>query len=325
MLQPTRNPQSKPSPVSSIGNVPPSYYPPVMSRAVKNRLATYAHYVGNSGGNWARHNLEAYALFLSQSLQPSSVKAHLSTVRQALARLARDRDYWYSYTQGMPMLEAKAAVDEIVTRLRDAVEPFKVPTKISQETPDDTFTRLSLLEQARLLSKPNRDTLAGLRDAAIIGMALATGLRADELCSLTVADLRRYVGGELAVHVREGKGGKERLVPYGAEKGVLVLVDRWLARAGITEGDVFRGVTKGGDVLPTGIDPNTFARRLARYADVNPHDLRRTYAKTRYQQGMDILAIRDNLGHADIRTTQGYIGDMDVSARVPTLGLDYGG
>lgn len=124
--------------------------------------------------------------------------------------------------------------------------------------------------------------------------------------------------------VRAGKGNKQRFVPYGAERGVLMLIDQWLERAGITEGAVFRGVNNKGQVLAAAITTNTFDRRLARYMDVNPHDLRRTYAKTRYQQGMDILSISHNLGHADIKTTMTYIGETDIEKRLPTVGLDYG-
>jgi integrase len=50
---------------------------------------------------------------------------------------------------------------------------------------------------------------------------------------------------------------------------------------------------------------------------VNPHDLRRTYARRLYEAGMDLLAIRDNLGHADSRTTLKYIGTMDIDRRKP--------
>lgn len=307
--------------------IPPSFFPASMSRTEKNRLNKYALYIGT---NWTTHNLTAYRDYLLQSgLSQSSVKAHLSTVRAGLERISLERDYWYSVAPSADVLERKAFVDELVTRLQNAINPkvATVNTTVVQDRLDTEFVRLTVKQQTALLKQPNRASLAGLRDAAIIGLALATGLRADELCSLTVADLRQTVGGEMGVYVREGKGNKARFVPYGAERGVLALIDVWSERAGVTEGDVFRGVNNKGQILASGIDPRSFERRLARYSvdglTVTPHDLRRTYAKTRYQQGMDILAIRDNLGHADIRTTQIYIGDVDISERVPTAGLDY--
>ena len=50
---------------------------------------------------------------------------------------------------------------------------------------------------------------------------------------------------------------------------------------------------------------------------VHPHDLRRTYARRCYDAGMDILAIQQNLGHADHKTTLKYIGVSDVESRQP--------
>lgn len=316
---------------TEVSQVPPAYYPTVVSKQERSRLDRYARYITDVKlSNWTSINIVEYRDYLlAQGLSASSVKAHLSTVRTALARVGRDRDYWYGVASEIApnasLLERKAIVDEIIVRYADSIAPkvATVKTTTVQDTVDSQFVRLSVQDQRTLLNAPDRNSLAGLRDAAIIGLALATGLRADELCSLKIADIRQTVQGELGVLVREGKGKKQRFVPYGAEKGILALIDQWLARAGITEGDIFRGVNNKGEILAVGIDPNTFNRRLARYMDVNPHDLRRTYAKTRYQQGMDIVSISRNLGHADIKTTMTYIGETDIDKRVPVYGLQY--
>jgi site-specific recombinase XerD len=70
---------------------------------------------------------------------------------------------------------------------------------------------------------------------------LCTGIREAELCALTVEDLRQRLGGSLALHVCQGKGAKERLVPYGALEWVLAIVEAWLRIASVTDGPVFRG------------------------------------------------------------------------------------
>jgi integrase len=46
-----------------------------------------------------------------------------------------------------------------------------------------------------------------------------------------------------------------------------------------------------------------------------PHDLRRTYARRLYEAGVDLVAIQQNLGHADIKTTLRYIGALDADRR----------
>jgi integrase/recombinase XerD len=79
---------------------------------------------------------------------------------------------------------------------------------------------LSEREVESLLSAPDLDTPAGLRDRAMLELMYASGLRVTELCSLSVDQVNLRQG---VVRVR-GKGGKDRLVPVGEE------AQGWLAR-----------------------------------------------------------------------------------------------
>jgi integrase len=54
---------------------------------------------------------------------------------------------------------------------------------------------------------------------------------------------------------------------------------------------------------------------------VHPHDLRRTYAARQYAGEWILNALRLNLGHADVKTTLGYIGQMDIETRRGQAGL----
>ena len=54
---------------------------------------------------------------------------------------------------------------------------------------------------------------------------------------------------------------------------------------------------------------------------VRPHDLRRTYARSLYDAGMSLLAIKQNLGHSNLRTTEKYIGELGVSERGAPAGV----
>lgn len=102
------------------------------------------------------------------------------------------------------------------------------------------------------------------------------------------------------------------------------MVDAWLQEAGISEGYVLRGLYKGGKRLRPGhLSVRAIEYVVARYPvmanghmlTVKPHDLRRTYARRLYEAGVDLLAIQQNLGHADHKTTLGYIGTLDASRR----------
>ena len=107
-------------------------------------------------------------------------------------------------------------------------------------------------------------------------------------------------------------------------------LDKWLEVAGSTGqrmegGPVFRGLHKGGTLRPGRLSVRAVQYIVTRYpvmvggamVKVRPHDLRRTYARRLYEAGVDLLAIRDNLGHADHKTTLGYIGPQDVGRRRP--------
>jgi len=222
--------------------------------------------------------------------------------------------------------DRKAFVDETVTRMENALDPKAAPVKrrIRQDRADAAYLRLTAEQASGLLAAPGLEGLQGLRDTAIIALMLCTGIREAELSALEVRDLRQRLGGELALHVREGKGCKERLVPYGELEWVLAIVDAWLGGADIESGPVFRGFYKGNRRLRPGpLSVRAIQYLLVRYpvvvdgelVSVRPHDLRRTYARRLYEAGVDLVAIQQNLGHADHQTTLGYIGTLDASRR----------
>jgi len=87
---------------------------------------------------------------------------------------------------------------------------------------------------------------------------------------------------------------------------------------------VFRGFYKSSHtVRSTALSSRHVDEILKRYPivvggrqiTVQPHDLRRSYARREYEAGTDIVSIQQNLGHADLKTTQRYIGTLDASAR----------
>jgi integrase len=122
-------------------------------------------------------------------------------------------------------------------------------------------------------------------------------------------------------------------VPYGELEWVLAIVDKWREGAGIDQGPVFRGFYKGHRKVCPGnrkLRPGRLSVRAVAYivgaypvriggemVSVKPHDLRRTYARRLYDAGFDLVAIQQNLGHADVKTTLGYIGELDAGKRRP--------
>ena len=304
--------------------------------AVKDKLSQlsrFARWIDSIGGHWYNPDLLAYRdSLLAAGLSPKSVVAHLSTIRTQYRALLRDnglRDRLYAAAPpDAPLADRKAFVDELLTRITNATDPANAPVETvhHQDIADSQHIRLSVAQASTLINAPNVHTLLGLRDAAILALMLSTGIREAELCDLEVADLRQRFGGALALHIRSGKGHKARLVPYGQLDACLIYVETWLRHAGITDGIVFRGIRKGtASVATDRLTEKTIQNILAKYpliidgkvVKVCPHDLRRTYARRLYDAGLDLMAIQQNLGHANLKTTQGYIGTLDADKRQP--------
>lgn len=304
-----------------------------------HRIRVFVQWLDAQGQSWWQPDIAAYRDYLlysyagrdNQSLSARSVLAHLSSIRGHYRALLRDntvRQWFYDQCDpNLSIADKKSLVDEAMQRLINAVDAEQAPVKVvtRQDRPDDDHIRLTPAQASTLMAAPGINTIAGLRDTALISLLLCTGLREAELCALDVPDLQKRLSGAPALHVRRGKGAKERLIPYGSLDWVLRIVARWLFHAGITSGPVFRGFYKDKKVRPDRLAVRTVNKILDRYPIVidgelrvvNPHDLRRTYARQLYEAGVDLLAIRDNLGHSDSKTTLKYIGVMDVEKRKP--------
>jgi len=157
-----------------------------------------------------------------------------------------------------------------------------------------------------ILRRPDVRTDRGARDAAMLNLLYACGVRVSELCGLKLADLDRERG---VLSVR-GKGGKRRLVPIG--EVALALVDAYTGgprarRAKAAQTTLF--------LSPSG-RPLTrqavwkiikrYARAAGVRAPVSPHKMRHSFATHLLQGGADLRAVQAMLGHADLGTTEIY-------------------
>jgi len=303
----------------------------------RQRLARFVGWLEGRAGSLYTPDLAAWRDdLLAEGVKPSSARAYLATVRSRYRALLRGealRDGLYNHAgallagigQADSPANRYALVAEALTRLENALDPKQAAVKVpkKQDRTDAEQLRLTREQAEALLSAPGVGTLQGLRDTALLAVMLCTGIREGEAAALQVGDLRQRVKGELGLLVREGKGKKSRFVPWGELSWALVIVDKWLTVAGIAAGPVFREIRKGGKVQADGLTTRAIQQILGRYPlaiegqrrAARPHDLRRTYAARQYAAGMDLNALRQNLGHADVKTTLGYIGAMDIETR----------
>ena len=165
-------------------------------------------------------------------------------------------------------------------------------------------------EVAILLDRIPADTALELRDRAMLELAYACGLRAQELVSL---DTESIDFDAETVRV-EGKGEKTRLVPVGEH--ALRALERYLlkGRPALADADARALlVSKSGHRLSTS-DVRRRLRAWARKAapgapaliEAHPHSLRHSFATHLLEGGADLRAIQELLGHASISTTQVY-------------------
>src|ERR1039457_3243838 len=168
------------------------------------------------------------------------------------------------------------------------------------------------LEQSRsLLEKSDGDSLRNSRDLAMISILLGCGLRRAELSSLQKEDIQ-IRQGHWAIVDLVGKGGHIRTVPMPI--WVRNAVDRWMLAGKVTEGRIFRAVSRHGSAWGRGVSESVvwyIVRDCARRLELDhlaPHDLRRTCAKLCHASGGELEQIQFLLGHASVLTTDRYLG-----------------
>jgi integrase/recombinase XerD len=167
---------------------------------------------------------------------------------------------------------------------------------------------MSLQEVEKLLETPKLTTPFGYRDKAMLELLYATGIRVSEMIDLNLTDVHLTMG-----FIRcYGKGNKERIVPIGRtatevitnyiEKGRPKLVNAKQPTEALFVNH------HGNRISRQGFWKNL--KKIAIEANVNkeltPHTLRHSFATHLLENGADLRAVQEMLGHADISTTQIY-------------------
>lgn len=313
------------------------------NKNIVSQVARYNRWLVETGQAMYLPDLTTYRDHLLRTLAPSSVRAHLSSIRRSYKLLIESLEHRTSliaYLEGKfpneDFATIKAKADELELRLTRAIDPERsqVTTQTIQDVEDSKHIRLTPAQGVVLMMQPDVSILRGRRDVAIIALMLATGLREGEIVTLQVDDLYQTYGGVPAVRVKSGKGAKSRMVPFGDMLWARQITEIWLDRRKV--GFVFTKMFDGrGDMLEQEatdkkMTTRSVQRMLKRYpiaingvpTSVTPHDLRRSYARNLFLAGIPSEVIRQNLGHVDIKTTQDYIGVLDGSTRAPVSVYD---
>ncbi len=178
-------------------------------------------------------------------------------------------------------------------------------------------------EAKALLRVPDRRTLKGKRDYALLLLMLSSGLRKAEVCSLSTENLTTY-RNQTVVDVI-GKGQKHRRVALTNEvMEAIIDYQKAMKIAGprpVTDPDVRplfftlgeRGKTEPVPLTHKAVD--CLMRRVKKAAlltkRITPHTTRHTFATSLLDKGVDLRTVQELLGHSHIRTTERYLHTSD--------------
>ena len=269
-------------------------------------LARYLDYLTVEKG-LAPNTIEAYQADLSRLDQALGRRRIEQSRRDDLLKLMRQMRLdgrsprsvarWVVAVRGFfTYLVVQGQIDEDPAAHIDAPKGWKTLPKVLDSADVDA-----------LMATPDRTHPGGLRDAAMLELLYATGLRVSELLRLRLGDIHLDAG-----YLRcWGKGSKERVVPLGSQADAVVqlyLADgRPLLLQGRRSEYLFVN-RRGGSLSRQG-----FWKRIKTYGiqagiaqSMSPHVLRHSFATHLLENGADLRAVQLMLGHSDISTTQIY-------------------
>ncbi|MFE1244044.1 site-specific tyrosine recombinase XerD [Fictibacillus sp. NPDC058756] len=227
-----------------------------------------------------RNNIMGYLLFLKENGKASTTLArNIASIRSFHQFLFRE----------------KVSLQDPSVHIETPKTERKLPKVLSPQ------------EVEALLETPASNDPFSQRDKAMLELLYATGIRVSELVQLNISDIHLNMGFIRCM----GKGSKERIIPLG--KMAQSAIERYI-NSGRSE--MLKG--KKTEALLLNHHGNRLSRQgfwkilkqLAKKAriekDLTPHTLRHSFATHLLENGADLRAVQEMLGHADISTTQIY-------------------
>ena len=230
-----------------------------------------------------REELRQYVDSLYESgLKGRSVARHITTIRNLYKHL----------------LERDAVESDPTEFLRAPMIGSTLPKYLNHQQVDTLLEGGDTADAA----KPTQ-----VRDRAMLQLLYASGLRVSELCGAQLSDVELNLG---VIRVM-GKGGKQRLVPMGAE--AINAIETYLSSARLAllagRASKFLFITaRGGRMTRQGFWKllGERGKRAGIFEGLTPHAMRHSFATHLIEGGADLRSVQTMLGHADISTTQIY-------------------
>jgi integrase/recombinase XerC len=219
-------------------------------------------------------------LLLDSGLSKKSVVRKLSTLRS-----------FYKFLVRKKVVRNNPALNIVTPRIEK-----KLPQFIDKDS------------MVKVLSLPDMTTFTGSRDSAILELFYGSGIRRAELLGLTIGDIDER---NQTIKVT-GKGDKQRIIPF--TKKAKQSIQRYLefrktmnTKIGHQENVLFLS-DKGARLTPSKVNTlvGKYLSKITELQKKSPHVLRHSFATHLLDNGADILAVKELLGHESLSTTQIY-------------------
>ena len=276
------------------------------------------------------HTVTNYDHYLSRFLEYSKVEDpkklteemvreyRLWLNRQPGTKVGRTHDTLKRKTQNYYLIALRAFLKYLRRRGVDSLNPERIELA---KVPERSLDLISAQELTRLMEAPEKQTLVGMRDRAMLELLFSTGLRVSELCGLSQEDVD-LSRDEFSVR---GKGDKVRVV-FLSDTAREAIRSYLKARKDF---DDAMFVQYGKNVKQTSVankdlrlTPRSVQRIMKKYATiagitrkVTPHVIRHSFATDLLSNGADLRSVQALLGHAHIGTTQIYTHVTDKHLR----------
>ncbi len=224
-------------------------------------------------------NINSYILYLEkQTTSTAAISRYIASIRAFFG-----------------FLKSENIIDENI-----AVE-IRAP-KIIKKAPEI----LSVEEVDRLLAQPDSTKDKGIRDRAMLELLYGTGMRVSELVGLKLNDINMEMS-----YVVCSNQDKMRVVPFNdkAKNALKLYIDNVRGKMVAEDASEYLFTNYSGETMSR----QGFWKIIKGYGkkaginkDITPHTLRHSFAAHMVQNGADLGAVQEMLGHADISTTQIY-------------------
>ena len=271
-----------------------------------NTLSEFYHFLEKERG-YSYHTIKAYQNDLSRfiSFLPSNISGFDQVNRQAIRGfLASEFD---NGLRGKTVARRLASIKSFYKYLVKSEHVSNNPA-INVKTPKVSKSLPNFVDQKvieRLMKSPDDSTPMGLRDRSILELFYSTGIRLNELIQLDVGHVD-IVNQLIKV---KGKGDKERLIPFGNR--AKFWIENYLNNRGLSFNSAPSHRPLFVNAKDQRVPTSTVQRRMRNYIKfvaegnrLGPHILRHSFATHLMDNGADIRAVKDLLGHSSLSSTQ---------------------